>query len=139
MERTQEQKRALFDAVIADMETGLSCLQACKKNGIPDGSFHAIKDSSAEYAERYARAHETRADIYFDKIFDIALAPPVSNEFGVDKGDVELRKMQAGALQWALGKMSRKYSEKAHDESSQKPLDIGSVTVNLIQDSRPKE
>jgi hypothetical protein len=141
MERTQEQKRALFDAVISDMEDGSSALSATKRLGLPWATFMGwTQGMGIEYPEapdKYASAHAQRAEIYFDKILDIALAPSVVNEFGTDKGDVELRKMQTGTIQWVLGKMARKFSDKAHDTEETKSSDLGSITVNLIQDTRP--
>jgi len=72
-----------------------------------------------EFAKRYARACEVRADVIFDEIFDIAddnqhdirLSPDGVELLNTDH--VQRAKLRIDARKWALSKMQpKKYGEK---------------------------
>ena len=142
MERTQEENCAVFLLILEEIENGLFVEQACKKHGVKYSTFLNWQQGLASYipnaSASYARAIEARANMWANKAMDVAFAPPVTNEFGIDKGDVELRKVQIDSLKWVTAQTSKKWSSKAHDNEESKTVDIGAITVNLIQDTRPQ-
>lgn len=142
MERTQDENCAVFLLILEEIENGLFVEQACKKHGVKYNTFATWAKGDTEYipnaSTNYARAIEARANNWALKAINVAFAPPVANEFGIDKGDVELRKVQIDSLKWVTAQTSKKWSSKAHDSEESKTVDIGAITVNLIQDTRPQ-
>jgi hypothetical protein len=143
MVRTQEENCALFLLILEDIENGMFVEKSCKKHGVNHSTFLNWQQGNTAYipdaSANYARAVEARANSWASKAMDVAFAPPVSNEFGIDKGDVELRKVQIDSLKWVTAQTSKKWSAKAHDAEEQKPKDIGAIVVNLIQDTKPRD
>lgn len=140
--RTHEENCALFLLILEDIENGMFVEQSCKKHGVNYNTFLNWQQGNTSYipdaSANYARAIETRANNWATKAIGVAFAPPVTNEFGIDKGDVELRKVRIDSLKWVTAQTSKKWSTKAHDDANQKPMDIGNITVNLIQDTKPQ-
>jgi len=127
---TPEERVVLFDKVAESIEGGLFTKQACELHGL---NYHTFRLWCSDETlvpksnSKYTHAKLGLADCLVEKCFDIVMAPAVTNECGVDKGDVELRKLQSGFFQWVSGRINRGYSEKAHDtqlEQTQQEIKI---------------
>lgn len=145
---TLEQKRALFDLVLESMESGkgLSMTKACQLHGIKTPSTflgwidNQFNDESCR--ERYRRALEVSVSLEADDIVSEvcdAVEDPRVNEFGVDKGWVEAIKLRANTRQWRNNGRQLSIDKQKENEKSSQSMDIGAITVNLIQDTRPKD
>jgi hypothetical protein len=142
MERTQQENCAVFLLILADIKNGMFVEDSCENHGVNYRTFTNWANGKVEYIpdglSNYTSAIRTRTARWGAKALDVAFAPPVTNEFGTDKGDVELRKVQIDSLKWVMAQTSKEWSSKAHDSEESKTVDIGAITVNLIQDTRPQ-
>lgn len=112
----------IADIICERMSSGLSLNAICKEPGIPNAAtvFRWLEKDKA-FRENYTRACETRTDLIFDQILDIADTPKmgvktINKATGVETVEadmVEHRRLQIDARKWVLGKMSpKKYGER---------------------------
>lgn len=141
---TLEDKRVLFDLVLESMENGqgLSFAKSCRHNGItyPSSALGWLPELGSEIQERYARTQLVSIDDYDDMTEEMlvgAIKNPQMSDSGIDLGYVGLVREMCNVR--SSRNNARKSALKAREESNQKPMDIGAITVNLIQDTRPKE
>jgi hypothetical protein len=86
-----------------------------------------------DFAEQYARAHETQADVLFAQIIDIADTPQIGVEVKINSDGKETkhsdmiqhRRLQIEARKWVIGKQRpKKYGDVKTPES-----DDGTVKI----------
>ena len=100
---TPERKKAVFDAVIDEIERGESVTNALIKYRIYSRTFFDWIDNDVSMFTRYARAHTKRADALFNKMVDIAVNMP----------DVNRARLVNDTIKYVCARISpEKYSEK---------------------------
>lgn len=111
------------DFIINKIETeGLSLFKACEFEGMPSHSvFLTWCNNNEEIANKYARARECRADLLFEKMFEIAnnehqteIINDGPNGVSITRMDHDKhRRLQIDTYKWALSKMQpKKYGDK---------------------------
>lgn len=136
----------LFEDIVHLITTGVSLTDALNKTkGIGRTKFYDMLNESDEYANKYARACEVRADVIFDEIFGIA-DDGTNDLMTVVKGQVEYEmenkevtnrsKLRVDTRKWALSKMNpKKYGDKIDVTSGNEPIKqvfkIGGVEVSF--------
>lgn len=112
-----------FDKLLDLIAGGMSVKAACAIKGIPSRTvvYERLRDDK-EYANRYTRACEIRADDIFDEMMRISDTPVIgektktlaNGDVEVTTGDmIEHRRLQIDARKWSLARMSpKKYGEK---------------------------
>lgn len=98
----------------------------------PNWQVHEWLSGKPEFADRYARACEVRADTIFDDILEIAddnQQDIVLNADGTERlntDHVQRAKLRIDARKWALAKMQpKKYGDKVDHNLT------GNLTVNI--------
>lgn len=100
---TPEQKENIFNNCLIDIAQGMSATKAVRKNKINSVLFFKWIENDQNFAYRYARAYEQRADALFDKSIDMAATIP----------DVNRARLVVDTLKWVAGKLNpQKYSDK---------------------------
>ena len=122
--RTLEERQEDFDRVLSNMiETGDSVTRSCKTLDIKVPTFFnwlkEFQTTDRARIEQYALAQDISNDQLAEKIYDIAEEMPDKNEFGVDRGYVDNKRVRLDTHKWLLGKRCKRYSEKAHDDAPQ--------------------
>lgn len=122
--RTLEERQEDFDRVLSNMiETGDSVTRSCKTLDIKVPTFFnwlkEFQTIDRARIEQYALALDISNDQLAEKIVDIADEMPERNQMGVDRGDVDNKRVRLDTYKWLLGKRSKRYSEKAHDDAPQ--------------------
>jgi uncharacterized protein (UPF0147 family) len=98
-----ENKEAILDEVYQRMADGESLSAICRDENMPTRStvnLWIIEDGNSD---KYARAKEIRADLYFEQIIELA------DDRTVPADD---RRIAIDARKWAAGKLHGKYSDK---------------------------
>lgn len=106
------------EKVIELIETkGESLMKACEQSGYTHNAFlAAIK--AQELIDDYARARETREEIWFEEIRKISeeKAGEIVDEHGnirLDSGFQQRQKLRIDAIKWMLSRMNpKKYGDK---------------------------
>lgn len=125
-------KRELFDAICADMETGLSLRKSCLKNGANHCTFIEYSRTSEELTNQYARARECLIDAVADEWLDIVDEEPdyvtettnsgsesITSKMRIDPASVANKKLRADARQWYLSKLApKKFGDSSRIEHS---------------------
>jgi hypothetical protein len=141
---TLEDKRALFDLVLAKMTEGdgMSMTKACRSFDVCPSTFlfwietDQLQDTSC--AERYRRAQKISCLLEADSIVQTvvnACDDPRTNEFGIDKGFVELEKLRANMRQWRLNGRTRMFLDKQEDVDSDSKA-TGSISI-VFEEAKP--
>ena len=135
MEYTPKQIEKTFNAILEDIESGMS-LRASLRIGDKTSSrtFYKWLDADESKVKQYTRATTERAEVIFEEILQIADTPQegtttTESEKGVfiTTGDmIQHRRLQVDSRKWMLGKMNpKKYSDKIQvdqSEFSEQPL-----------------
>lgn len=122
--RNLAERQEDFDRVLANMiATGDSVTRTCKKLDIKIPTFFSwlkeFQETDRFRIEQYALAQDISNDQLAEKIIDIADQTPSRNEFGVDRGDVDNKRLRVDTHKWLLSKRAKRYSEKAHEDAPQ--------------------
>jgi hypothetical protein len=121
--KTPEERRALFLAICETvLEKSISFRAACELHGVSHGQWGlwlARHFNNPEDRAHYTHCRECLSDAIAEEAIEIADSPALKNEFGIDRGDVDHKRLRFQARQWYLGKMSKRYSEKAHSDIEQ--------------------
>lgn len=113
----------VLDLLAYDPETGrgLSLREACRKVGIVPATVYNRCDRDADYAARYARARELRADLAFEEILDTARQCTPT--------DANAVRVKVDALKWAIARMSSRYRDAG-------PADAGATPDERVRQTR---
>lgn len=138
--RNLAERQRDFDLVLEMMiETGDSVTRSCKNLGFTVPTFFSwlkeFQTEDRERIERYTQARELANDKMAERLLDIADDVPEKNEMGVDRGDVDNKRVRIDAYKWILSKRSIRYSEKAHDK--QEPTDQKDITIVFEEAVKP--
>ena len=140
--KTLQEKALLIDAMLLDIESGLSVFKAAKKNNTSAVSFYQWIESDKDLINRYTRAREKRADAMFEEIQEIA-DDPRQDAIVTDKGIVmntefvQRSKLRIDARKWMLAKMQpTKYGDKIDVTSGGNELKP--IVINLGSGIEPK-
>jgi len=116
--------------------------EACKKVGIPRGSFYLELSNDKELVDIYARAREIRADIIFEEILTIAdsqsediVRDKVSGEEQINHNVIQRNRLQIDARKWVLSKMSPRYADNSKIDittDGDKITSNPSITVTIV-------
>jgi hypothetical protein len=126
-------KDIVFPLVISQIEEGFSLRSILRSENMPSRYtfFEWIKEDECK-ANQYARACETRAEVIFEEILDIADGTAKDTIY-TDKGEIPnsewiaRSRLRVDSRKWMLGKMNpKKYGDKIQQELS------GAVTQNII-------
>ena len=113
----------IADVICKRLADGASLKQVCSCEDMPARSaVYTWLLKHSEFADKYARACEIRADYVFDEMFEIADTPQLGVKT-VTKPDgsvettegnmIEHRRLRIDARKWALARMSpRKYGDR---------------------------
>lgn len=137
MAYSPEEIEEKFSLIIRGIEdNGLSLRKALGGYGMPDATtFYKWCDNDEEKAKRYVRACETRADIIFEEIIEIADKQGEDvigeDEHGtpiINHNIIHRNRLQVDARKWAVSKMNpKKYGEKVDHTTNGK--DISNTTI----------
>jgi hypothetical protein len=109
----------LEDDVITAIESGDSLRQVAARNGFCAASILNHKDADAEFAKRYTRALQIRADSDFESLADAIAAEPERGKFGIDPGWANWQRTRIDTLKWMVAKRNpRVYGERVQQEHS---------------------
>lgn len=112
-----------FNAVIQDIEEGMSLRKSCKRNSISSRTFYEWIDEDEELKKRYVRACEDRAEAIMDEAYEIADDNRNDTKLMYDKNgnEIELEdkewtnrsKLRVDLRKWHLAKLQpKKYGDK---------------------------
>lgn len=134
MPTTPEQREIL----LREIAEGKSLIGACRDNSITRSVVYEDLLIDKDFADKYARACEIRADAVFDELFEIAddgtndwmERNAEENRGWQENGEALGRsRLRVDARKWALGKMNpRKYGERLDLNAS------GGFTVTITSD-----
>jgi hypothetical protein len=113
--------QAVADRVLDAIASGASLRQALAAPGTPSKStWLSWVNRRPALAESYRRAMDFREDSLFDEIRDTAHQPPaLLPTGGVDRAEVEHRKLKIWSLMWALACLApRRYGKRAIIEAT---------------------
>ena len=100
---TDEEKKEVLNNIFNHISNGNSLNKSLRVYRLSTELFYFWIDNDSTLAQRYARAHEKRADSLFDKSIDIAATMP----------DVNRARLVIDTLKWVAGKLNpQKYSDK---------------------------
>ena len=123
-------KDYIFYLIITSIEGGLSlrkALKALSKKGLTMSSrtFFKVMENDEEKVKQYARACETRSDIIFEEILEIAdcededIIGPDDGEPRVNHDVIQRDRLRVDARKWILAKMNpKKYGDKIDHTSN---------------------
>ena len=135
---SQEERRAKFEAICETISQGVWKTKACEIHGISAGLFWywlAKFFTDKSDIELYRLSCDLMAHNMAAQALDIVDAdmPTTPNGMGIDRGAVEHAKLRFNARQWLMGRVCRKYSEKAHDTE-----EIKDVNINItFEEAKP--
>ena len=113
-------------------EKGLSLCEACKQLKYSHNAFLAAIKSQG-LIDEYARARETRDDMWFEEIKKIAedQAGEIVDEYGnvrLDSGFQQRQKLRIDAIKWMLARTSpKKYGDKIDVTTDGKEINIAPI------------
>ena len=100
---TEQEKNEVLNNVFNHIANGNSLHKSLRLFKLSTEMFYLWIDSDSSLSQRYARAHEKRADSLFDKSIDMAATIP----------DVNRARLVVDTLKWVAGKLNpQKYSDK---------------------------
>jgi hypothetical protein len=98
-----QDKAAIMDRIMAELETGRSLVQVCKGDGMPDRETVSrwMRDEPA-YAAKYAQARAMQADTLFSEMADV--------EHKVQAGtmDSHAARVVLDSMRWRASKLAPK-------------------------------
>lgn len=122
---------AVFDAILADIASGLPVRQQIQAHGCNNYAFYQLVRSDEAASERYARAKSVAVEPMADEIIEIQDQKPpmvtttVGGEEGVttervDTGWVAWQKNRVDTRKWLLAKLApKKYGERYQHEGTE--------------------
>ena len=132
----QEEK---FNLIIEIIESGISLVKACK--GVMSRSrFYEIIEEDKEKADRYARACETRQEVLFEQILQIADTSDkdvyeVNGVVKIDHENIQRDRLRVDARKWALAKMNpKKYGDKLDYTSGGEKVNIPIFQIDPLNE-----
>lgn len=135
MQWTPDKKEEAFSDIIKLISEGRSVrsiIDGADRKLIPSmPTFYEWLEENEEYSKRYARACESRAELIFEEILEIAddsekdtLIDEDGNE-RINTEFVQRSRLKIDARKWMLGKMQpTKYGDKTIIEGGDKPIVI---------------
>jgi hypothetical protein len=100
---SEDEKKQVLNDVFNHISNGNSLHKSLQLFKLSSDVFYNWIDEDSSLSQRYARAHEKRADALFDKSIDMAETIP----------DVNRARLVVDTLKWVAGKLNpQKYSDK---------------------------
>ena len=98
-----QDKNAIMDRIMAELETGRSLVQVCKDEGMPDRETVSrwMRDEPA-YAAKYAYARAMQADTLFSEMAD------VEHKVQVGTMDSHAARVVLDSMRWRASKLAPK-------------------------------
>ena len=98
-----QDKSAIMDRIMAELETGRSLVQVCKDDGMPDRETVSrwMRDEPA-YAAKYAYARAMQADTLFSEMAD------VENKVQAGTMDSHAARVVLDSMRWRASKLAPK-------------------------------
>jgi hypothetical protein len=108
------ERAKLADAVLANMESGMSCWKACEKAGVKNSTFMLWVSQDSALAESYARARENYVERIAQEVMELSDVDVGETPDGrKDWAAVQKHKLQVDTRKWLLSKLApKKYGEK---------------------------
>jgi len=108
------ERAKLADAVLANMESGMSCWKACEKAGVKNSTFMLWVSQDSALAENYARARENYVERIAQEVMELSDVDVGETPDGrKDWAAVQKHKLQVDTRKWLLSKLApKKYGEK---------------------------
>jgi len=108
------ERAKLADAVLANMETGMSCWKACEKAGVKNSTFMLWVSQDSALAENYARARENYVERIAQEVMELSDVDVGETPDGrKDWAAVQKHRLQVDTRKWLLSKLApKKYGEK---------------------------
>lgn len=100
------------DAVLANMESGMSCWKACERAGVKNSTFMGWVAEDAALAEKYAHARENFIEKIAADLMDISDQDPEIVDGKKDWAAIQKHKLQVDTRKWLLSKLApKKYGD----------------------------
>jgi hypothetical protein len=100
------------DAVLANMEAGMSCWKACEKAGVKNSTFLLWVSQDSALAEKYAHARENFIEKIAADLMDISDQDPEIVDGKKDWAAIQKHKLQVDTRKWLLSKLApKKYGD----------------------------
>ena len=100
------------DAVLANMESGMSCWKACEKAGVKNSTFLLWVSQDSALAEKYAHARENFIEKIAADLMDISDQDPEIVDGKKDWAAIQKHKLQVDTRKWLLSKLApKKYGD----------------------------
>lgn len=108
------ERAKLADAVLANMESGMSCWKACEKAGVKNSTFLLWVSQDSALAESYGRAREDLIERIAQEVMELSDVDVGETPDGrKDWAAVQKHKLQVDTRKWLLSKLApKKYGEK---------------------------
>jgi len=108
------ERAKLADAVLANMEAGMSCWKACEKAGVKNSTFMLWVSQDSALAESYAQARENFVERIAQEVMELSDVDVGETPDGrKDWAAVQKHKLQVDTRKWLLSKLApKKYGEK---------------------------
>lgn len=145
---TPEKKQAAIQDILEHIESGKSVrsiLDNADRDILPSNRlFLEWVEQDEELRKQYARAMESREDLIFDEILNIADAQEndiVETPEGtvVNHNVINRNRLQVDTRKWMLGKMNpKKYGEKVDVTSGGKPVSNPIFGANPLENINDK-
>jgi hypothetical protein len=100
------------DAVLANMEAGMSCWKACEKVGVKNSTFLLWVSQDSALAEKYAHARENFIEKIAADLMEISDQDPETIDGKKDWAAIQKHKLQVDTRKWLLSKLApKKYGD----------------------------
>lgn len=111
---TIEDKEAIFDEILREIEQGNSLISILRRKEFPSTiTFYKWLEADENKAKRYARACEIRADVIFEDIIDIADHSEEDHTPHTGMNVVQRDRLRIDARKWIVAKLHpKKYSDR---------------------------
>jgi hypothetical protein len=108
------ERAKLADAVLANMEAGMSCFKACQQACVPMPTFMLWVSQDSALAESYAQARENFVERIAQEVMELSDVDVGETPDGrKDWAAVQKHKLQVDTRKWLLSKLApKKYGEK---------------------------
>ena len=108
------ERAKLAEAVLANMESGMSCWKACEKAGVKNSTFMLWLSQDSALAESYAQARENFVERIAQEVMELSDVDVGETPDGrKDWAAVQKHKLQVDTRKWLLSKLApKKYGEK---------------------------
>jgi hypothetical protein len=108
------ERAKLADAVLANMDSGMSCWKACEKAGVKNSTFMLWLSQDSALAESYAQARENFVERIAQEVMELSDVDVGETPDGrKDWAAVQKHKLQVDTRKWLLSKLApKKYGEK---------------------------